>query len=50
MAVKREAELVELFRRLDRFGNDTTLIDRADNLDRALSRISPEDLLEQFTI
>lgn len=50
MARRRDAELVELLQRLDKFGKDTSLIDRADDLDRGLSRISPGDLFEQFTI
>lgn len=50
MAGRQNEELVELFQKLDKFGKDTTLIDRADALDRGLSRISPEGLFEQFTI
>jgi hypothetical protein len=50
MAIGKDAQLEELFQKLDSFGKNKNLIDRADSLDRKLSKISVKDLFEQFTI
>jgi hypothetical protein len=46
-----DAQLEQLLKKLNNFGkNDLELINRADILDRELSKITPEDLFKQFTI
>ena len=51
MAMRKDPQLEELLQKLNDFGkNDHDLVNRADILDRGLSKISPEYLFEQFTI